>query len=158
MEAYMNTKDEFTTTYFYWESNNGKPILKSKKCKYLENIGEVFVVPFQKMEEMKAENCPIFAVRTYESAKKVELSYFYKMPSEWCKTPYKTVIDETEPLLRRELFFSISDGTFGIASGDIFPPPLNFDVFPDQVQTFCFKELLRLISNTSDIKIKELLF
>ena len=81
MEAYMNTENNINTTVFYWELNKDKPTgkLKSKKCKFYEEIGEkVYIVPLQENDKMSSFNCPLFAVRTFEAEKKVYLSYFFK--------------------------------------------------------------------------------
>ena len=51
----MNTEKTFETTYFYWELKNGKPTgkLKSKKCKFYEEIGEkVYIVPLQENDKI----------------------------------------------------------------------------------------------------------
>ncbi len=146
----MNTNDKFTTTFFYWESHYTKPTgkLKSKKCDYYEQIGEeVLIVPINENDHLKSYNCPLFAVETNETKKIVFLSYFYRLPypKEIPLNSYKIVLDETEPLLLRTMFFSVADGTFGISDNDdTEPTPVNFEIIPDKVLKFCFKEIRRL--------------
>ncbi len=150
MEAYMNTNDKCETTYFYWDSFIRKPTgkLKSKKCDYYEQIGEqVLIVPFHENDFIKSYNCPLFAVRTNETEKKVYLSYFFRLPyqKELPLNSYETILDETEPLFWRTMFFSVADGTFGIVEPeDTLPMPAEFDIVPDKVLKFCFKEIRRL--------------
>ena len=146
----MNTNDKFTTTFFYWESHYTKPTgkLKSKKGDYYEQIGEeILIVPINENDHLKSYNCPLFAVETNETKKTVFLSYFYRLPypKEIPLNSYKTVLDETEPLLLRTMFFSVADGTFGISDNDdTEPTPVNFEIIPDKVLKFCFKEIRRL--------------
>lgn len=147
----MNTNDKLETTYFYWDSYNRKPTgkLKSKNCEYYEQIGEqILIVPFHENDLLKSYNCPLFAVRINETEKKVYLSYFYRLPyQEGRPIPsYETILDETEPLFWRTMFFSVADGTFGISEPeDTEPTPINFDIVPDKVLKFCFKEIQRLL-------------
>ena len=146
----MNTNDKCETTYFYWDSFIRKPTgkLKSKKCDYYEQIGEqVLIVPFHENDLLKSYNCPLFAVRTNETEKKVYLSYFFRLPyqKELPLNSYETILDETEPLFWRTMFFSVADGTFGIVEPeDTLPMPAEFDIVPDKVLKFCFKEIRRL--------------
>ena len=150
----MNTNDKCETTYFYWDSFIRKPTgkLKSKKCDYYEQIGEqVLIVPFHENDFLKSYNCPLFAVRTNETVNKVYLSYFFRLPyqKELPLNSYETILDETEPLFWRTMFFSVADGTFGIVEPeDTLPMPAEFNIIPDKVLKFCFKEIQRLLKKT----------
>ena len=159
MEAYMNTEKTFETTYFYWELKNGKPTgkLKSKKCKFYEEIGEkVYIVPLQENDKMSSSNCPLFAVRTFEAEKKVYLSYFFKGPNKYITRPYATILDEEESLFYRSLEFNIPEETSLVQESiDIYPIAANFELIPTQVLKFCLEEILRL-QGTKDIFPSEL--
>ena len=148
MEAYMNTENEFETTYFYWQLNNNKPTgkLKSKKCNFYTELGEdVYIVPYHENEILKTCNCPIFSVRTNEKEKVIYLSYFFRLLPEEIKTPYVTNLDETEELFDVTMKFDISNGISEVFENEYtFPINSKFDLIPDQVLKYCVKEIRRL--------------
>ena len=146
----MNTEKTNETTYFYWELKNNRPTgkLKSKKCTYYQELGkEVYIVPYHENKSLETCNCPIFAVTTNEKDKVVYLSYFFSLFSEIfdISTPYTTILDETEPLFDVTMKFDISKGVTEVSEDEYtFPVNTKFDLIPDQVLKFCFKEIRRL--------------
>ena len=146
----MNTEKTNETTYFYWELKNNRPTgkLKSKKCTHYVELGkEVYIVPYHENKSLETCNCPIFAVTTNEKDKVVYLTYFFRLFSEvfGISTPYTTILDETEPLFDVTMKFDISKGVTEVSEDEYtFPVNTKFDLIPDQVLKFCFKEIRRL--------------
>jgi hypothetical protein len=89
-------------------------------------------------------NCPLFSVTTYEKEKVIYLSYYFTR-SYGIDTPHVTTLDETEPPFLTTVKFDISKGEAEILENDYtFPVIPNFEIIPDQVLKFCFKEIRRL--------------
>ena len=147
MEANMNTENNINTTIFYWELNNDRPTgrLKTTKCHFFFDFcGKTYVVPTKGDRVTTTFNCPLFSVTTYENEKVVYLSYYFTR-SYWIDTPHVTTLDETEPPFLTTMVFDISKGEAEILENDYtFPVIPNFEIIPDQVLKFCFKEIRRL--------------
>lgn len=143
----MNTENNINTTIFYWELNNDRPTgrLKTTKCHFFFDFCEkTYVIPTKENRVLTTFNCPLFSVTTYEKEKVIYLSYYFTR-SYGIDTPHVTTLDETEPLFLTTMKFDISKGEAEILENDYtFPVIPNFEIIPDQVLKFCFKEIRRL--------------
>ena len=143
----MNTKNNINTTIFYWELNNDRPTgrLKTTKCHFFFDFCEkTYVIPTKENSVLTTFNCPLFSVTTYEKEKVIYLSYYFTR-SYGIDTPHVTTLDETEHPFLTTMKFDISKGEAEILENDYtFPVIPNFEIIPDQVLKFCFKEIRRL--------------
>lgn len=143
----MNTENNINTTIFYWELNNDRPTgrLKTTKCHFFFDFCEkTYVIPTKEDRVLTTFNCPLFSVTTYEKEKVIYLSYYFTR-SYGIDTPHVTTLDETEPPFLTTMKFDISKGEAEILENDYtFPVIPNFEIIPDQVLKFCFKEIRRL--------------
>lgn len=143
----MNTENNINTTIFYWELNNDRPTgrLKTTKCHFFFDFCEkTYVIPTKEDRVLTTFNCPLFSVTTYEKEKVIYLSYYFTR-SYGIDTPHVTTLDETELLFLTTMKFDISKGETEILENDYtFPVIPNFEIIPDQVLKFCFKEIRRL--------------
>ena len=143
----MNTENNINTTIFYWELNNDRPTgrLKTTKCHFFFDFCEkTYVIPTKENRVLTTFNCPLFSVTTYEKEKVIYLSYYFTR-SYGIDTPHVTTLDETEPPFLTTMKFDISKGEAEILENDYtFPVIPNFEIIPDQVLKFCFKEIRRL--------------
>ena len=143
----MNTENNINTTIFYWELNNDRPTgrLKTTKCHFFFDFCEkTYVIPTKEDRVLTTFNCPLFSVTTYEKEKVIYLSYYFTR-SYGIDTPHVTTLGETEPPFLTTMKFDISKGEAEILENDYtFPVIPNFEIIPDQVLKFCFKEIRRL--------------
>ena len=143
----MNTENNINITVFYWELNKDKPTgrLKTQKYHYFFDFcGKTYVVPTKGDRVTTPFNCPLFSVTTYEKEKVVYLSYYFTR-SYWIDTPHVTQLDVTELPFLTTMVFDISKGESKILENEYtFPVIPNFEIIPDQVLKFCFKEIRRL--------------